>query len=121
VAQRDADDGCATLRQLLAARKLSAPMCGARRAWRWKPTAPVRARAAVEIVAPDALPRLREALDSPSKYLRAHSTARGRMRQELVLLALIKLAAATSNPPPRSWTAAGACTCRPKSATGPGA
>jgi soluble lytic murein transglycosylase len=66
-------------------------MCGARRAWRWKPTAPLGAQA-VEIVAPDALPTLREALDAPSKYLRAPRTARGKDAQELVTLALIKLA-----------------------------
>ena len=54
---------------------------------------PRAARNAVEIVAPESLDKLRELLDAPTKYLRGHSTARGgRVRQELVLLALIKLA-----------------------------
>ena len=49
-------------------------------------------RDAVEIVAPDALPQLKEVLDAPTKYLLSRATAQGKMRQELVLLALIKLA-----------------------------
>jgi soluble lytic murein transglycosylase len=91
--QRDADDGCAhAAAELLAARKLSALDVWRKARLAVEANRPGVARKAVEIVAPDALPTLREALDAPSKFLRAHSTARGRMRQELVLLALIKLA-----------------------------
>ena len=50
------------------------------------------ARKAVEVVAPEALAPLREALDAPAKYLKGHATARGRERQELVVLALIRMA-----------------------------
>jgi soluble lytic murein transglycosylase len=78
--------------ELLAARKLSALDVWRKARLAVEANRPGVARKAVEIVAPDALPTLREALDAPSKFLRAHSTARGRMRQELVLLALIKLA-----------------------------
>ena len=53
---------------------------------------PRAARNAVEIVAPESLDKLRELLDAPTKYLRGHSTASGKVRQELVLLALIKMA-----------------------------
>src|SRR5690606_9179637 len=47
----------------------------------------------VEVVAPEALPQLREALETPAKYLSGRATARGRERQELVVLALVRLAA----------------------------
>ena len=85
--QRDADDGCAhAAAELLASRKLSALDVWRKARLAVEANRPGVARKAVEIVAPDALPTLREALDAPSKFLRAHSTARGRMRQELVLL-----------------------------------
>lgn len=92
-ALRDADDGCThAASELYASKKL-----GALDVWRKarlgvEANRPRVARNAVEIVAPESLPALRELLDSPTKYLRAHSTARGKARQELVLLALIKLA-----------------------------
>ncbi len=90
---RDADDGCTlAAAELHAARKLSALDVWRKARLAVEANRPGVARKAVEIVAPDALPTLREALDAPSKFLRAHATARGRMRQELVLLALIKLA-----------------------------
>ena len=90
---RDADDGCTlAAAELHAARKLSALDVWRKARLAVEANRPGVARKAVEIVAPDALPTLREALDAPSKFLRAHATARGRMRQELVLLAIIKLA-----------------------------
>ena len=92
-ALRDADDGCShAAGELFSAKKLSALDI-----WR-KARLGVEAnrsrvvRNAVEIVAPDALPQLKEVLDSPTKYLQGRATARGKARQELVLLALIKLA-----------------------------
>ena len=54
---------------------------------------PRAARNAVEIVAPEALPEARSMFESPSKYLLSFATTRGRLRQELVSLALIRLAA----------------------------
>jgi soluble lytic murein transglycosylase len=92
-ALRDADDGCThAASQFYADGKL-----GKLDVWRKARLAveanrPRAARNAVEIVAPESLDKLRELLDAPTKYLRGHSTARGKVRQELVLLALIKLA-----------------------------
>ena len=92
-ALRDADDGCThAASEFYSAKKLKALDI-----WR-KARLGVEAnrarvvRNAVEIVAPDALPQLKEVLDSPTKYLMGRATARGKERQELVLLALIKLA-----------------------------
>jgi len=92
-ALRDADDGCThAASELYSAKKLSTLDI-----WRKARLAvdANRARAvryAVEIAAPDALQELKLALDAPSKFLLSKATARGKMRQELVLLALIKLA-----------------------------
>ena len=92
-ALRDADDGCThAASEFYSAKKLKALDI-----WR-KARLGVEAnrarvvRNAVEIVAPDALPQLKEVLDSPTKYLMGRATARGKERQELVLLALIKMA-----------------------------
>ncbi|EER59341.1 Lytic transglycosylase catalytic [Acidovorax delafieldii 2AN] len=93
-ALRDADDGCThAASQLFADKKL-----GVLDVWRKARLAAEANRTrvvrnAVEIVAPDALPQLREVFDSPTKYLLGRATARGKMRQELVVLALIRLAA----------------------------
>ena len=92
-ALRDADDGCThAASEFYSAKKLTDLDI-----WR-KARLGVEAnrarvvRNAVEITAPDALPQLKELMDAPSKYLLGRATARGKMRQELVLLALIKLA-----------------------------
>ena len=93
-ALRDADDGCThAASQLFADKKL-----GVLDVWRKARLAAEANRTrvvrnAVEIVAPDALPQLRDVFDSPTKYLLGRATARGKMRQELVVLALIRLAA----------------------------
>ena len=47
---------------------------------------------AVAIVAPEALPQLRDALGAPARFLTARATAGGKARQELVGLALIRMA-----------------------------
>ncbi|UCU99801.1 lytic transglycosylase domain-containing protein [Acidovorax radicis] len=92
-ALRDADDGCThAASELYSAKKLSALDI-----WRKARLAVDANRArvvryAVEIAAPDALQELKSVLDAPSKFLLSKATARGKMRQELVLLALIKLA-----------------------------
>ena len=90
---RDADDGCThAASEFYSAKKLTDLDI-----WR-KARLGVEAnrarvvRNAVEITAPDALPQLKDVMDAPSKYLLGRATARGKMRQELVLLALIKLA-----------------------------
>ena len=90
---RDADDGCThAASELFSAKKLTALDI-----WRKARLGAEASRArvvrnAVEIAAPDALPDLKSVLDTPSKYLLSKATARGKMHQELVLIALIKLA-----------------------------
>jgi len=92
-ALRDADDGCThAASQLYSDKKLSAHDVWRKARLAVEANRPRVARNAVEIVAPESLDKVRELLDAPSKYLRGHSTARGKVRQELVLLALIKLA-----------------------------
>ena len=92
-AQRDADDGCThAAGELYSANKLSALDIWRKARLGVEANRARAARNAVEIVAPDALPQLKQALDAPTKYLQDRATARGKARQELVLLALIKLA-----------------------------
>jgi len=92
-ALRDADDGCSNAAaEMLAAKKIK-PLDLWRKARLAAEANRLRAaRKAVEIVAPDALGQLRDALDAPAKYLTGRATARGRERQELVVLALVRMA-----------------------------
>ena len=93
-ALRDADDGCThAASEFYSYKKLSALDVWRKARLGAEANRPRAVRAAVEIVAPEALGQLKEVLDSPTKYLLARNTAGGRVRQELVLLALIKLAA----------------------------
>ena len=90
---RDADDGCThAASELYAGKKLSALDVWRKARLAVEANRPRVARNAVAIVAPEALEKVGALLDSPTKYLKAHSTAGGKVRQELVLLALIKLA-----------------------------
>ena len=92
-AQRDADDGCThAAGELYSAKKLNALDIWRKARLGTEGNRARAVRTAVEIVAPDALPDLKSVLDAPSKFLLSKATARGKMRQELVLLALIKLA-----------------------------
>ena len=92
-AQRDADDGCThAAGELYSYKKLSALDIWRKARLGAEANRSRVVRAAVEIVAPEALTQLKEVLDSPSKYLLARNMAGSRVRQELVLLALIKLA-----------------------------
>jgi soluble lytic murein transglycosylase len=94
-AQRDADDGCThAASEFYGDKKLSALDVWRKARLGAEANRPRVVRAAVEIVAPEALGQLKEALDAPSKYLLSRNTAGSRVRQELVLLALIRLAAA---------------------------
>ena len=93
-ALRDADDGCThAASEFYSYKKLSALDVWRKARLGAEANRPRAVRAAVEIVAPEALGQLKEVLDSPGKYLLARNTAGSRVRQELVLLALIKLAA----------------------------
>ena len=92
-ALRDADDGCThAAGELYSYKKLSALDIWRKARLGAEANRSRVVRAAVEIVAPEALTQLKEVLDAPSKYLLARNTAGSRVRQELVLLALIKLA-----------------------------
>ncbi len=90
---RDADDGCThAAGELYSYKKLSALDIWRKARLGVEANRPRVVRNAVEIVSPDALPQLKEVLDAPTKFLLSRATARGNARQELVLLALIKLA-----------------------------
>ncbi|RDD94600.1 lytic transglycosylase domain-containing protein [Acidovorax sp. BoFeN1] len=92
-AQRDADDGCThAAGELYGYKKLSAVDIWRKARLGAEANRPRAVRAAVEIVAPEVLTQLKEVLDAPSKYLLARNMAGSRVRQELVLLALIRLA-----------------------------
>ena len=92
-AQRDADDGCTqAAAQLYADRQFSALDLWRKARIAVEANRPRAARQAVEIVAPELLPQLKDALDAPVKFLASRAGARGKVRQELVVLALAKLA-----------------------------
>ena len=92
-AQREADDGCThAASEMFSARKIK-PVEVWRKARLGADANRSRVvRDAVEIVAPEALPQLREVLDSPMKYLTGRASAATKVSHELVVLALIKLA-----------------------------
>jgi soluble lytic murein transglycosylase len=95
--QRDADDGCT-----LAASRLIGDTLGPKRmtgndAWRKarlsvEANRPRAAAAAIEIVAPDALPQFQELSNSPARYLTSRVVVASKARKEMIVLALIKLA-----------------------------
>lgn len=90
---RDADDGCThAASELYSYKKLSALDIWRKARLGVEANRPRVVRNAVEIVSPDSLPQLKEVLDAPTKFLLSRATARGNARQELVLLALVKLA-----------------------------
>ena len=92
-ALKDADDGCTqAASQLYSSKKLTELELWRKARLGVEANRPRIVRNVVEIVAPDASAKLREVLDAPAKYLHAHSSARGKARQELVALALIKMA-----------------------------
>ena len=92
-ALRDADDGCThAAGELYSYKKLSALDIWRKARLGAEANRSRVVRAAVEIVAPEVLTQLKEVLDAPSKYLLARNMAGSRVRQELVLLALNRLA-----------------------------
>jgi soluble lytic murein transglycosylase len=97
LAQRDADDGCTLAASRLVGTGKGPQRLGPADVWR-KARQSVEANrmkaatAAVEIIAPDALPALRDLNASPVKFLRSKVVAASRVRREMVGLALIKMA-----------------------------
>ena len=93
MAMREADNGCT----FAASRLYDSKQFTALDIWRKarlmaENNRPLTTRNAVEIVAPDALPQLKEALDKPVKFLNTHIAAPQRVRQELAVIALVKIA-----------------------------
>ncbi|MHB1121477.1 MAG: lytic transglycosylase domain-containing protein [Ramlibacter sp.] len=98
LSQRDADDGCTfAMSQLVQAPGPHRQVV--RDAWLKARLAveanrPRAAAAAVELVAPDALPHVAELQANPARYLSSRVFAASRARKEMVVLALIRMAAA---------------------------
>ena len=92
-ALREVDDGCSyAASELLSAKKIK-PIDVWRKARLAAEANRLRVvRKTVEIVAPEALPLLKDALDSPTKYLTGRATATGKQRQEFIVLSLIRMA-----------------------------
>jgi soluble lytic murein transglycosylase len=95
MAQRDADDGCTQAADRLYANRLLL----ADDVWRKARQAvesnrPRAARDAAQIVAPDAMDQVTQLLDSPVRYLAGRTKSAGKLRRELITLALIKQATA---------------------------
>lgn len=92
-AQREVDDGCANAAaDLYAARKIKAADVWRKARLSAEANRLRAVRKAVEIVAPEAVGNLRDAVDSPTKYLTGRAMARGKMKQEFIVLALIRMA-----------------------------
>jgi soluble lytic murein transglycosylase len=97
LSQRDADDGCTfAMSQLVQTPGPDRELV--RDAWLKARLAveanrPRAAAAAVELVAPDALPHVAELQASPARYLSSRVFAASRARKEMVVLALIRMAA----------------------------
>jgi soluble lytic murein transglycosylase len=97
-AQRDADDGCALAASRLIGDTQGPRRMGASDAWRKARLAlehnrPRVAAAAIQIVAPEALGQFTELNNSPARYLTSRVVVASRARKEMIVLALIKLAA----------------------------
>lgn len=91
--QRDGDDGCTqAAARLYEAKKLSVLDIWKKARLSADLNRQRSARAAVEIVAPEALPQVAELFANPAKFLANQAIAPGRVRKELVLLALIRMA-----------------------------
>lgn len=91
--QRDLDDGCLTA----ADRMISARMMSPNDAWKKARLAieanrPQAARAAIMLVAPDAIPLFDEMNANVGKFLASRAVVAAKSRRELVVLALIKMA-----------------------------
>ncbi len=94
MAMREADDGCT----LAADRLFDAKLFSALDIWRKarlmiEHNRPRTARNAVQIVAPDAAHVVQDVHNNASKFLKKHIAAPQKVRQELVVMALIRIAA----------------------------
>ena len=97
LSQREADDGCTFAMSRLVDAQGSRGVT-AQDVWRKarlgvEANRPRVAAAAVQLVAPDALAHLAELTSSPARYLTSRVFAASRARKEMVVLALIRMAA----------------------------
>jgi soluble lytic murein transglycosylase len=102
LAQRDADEGCAFMAQML----VDAGKWDAAQAWRKARAAiesgrPRAARQAVALITPPVAPAFDEVVDSPARFLARNPAASPRASAELVSLALMRMA---SNDPDAAAT-----------------
>jgi soluble lytic murein transglycosylase len=96
--QRDGDEGCAWAADtLFDAKRLSALDVWRKARLSAEQNRPRAVRQAVQIVAPDALGGLTEALGQPAKFLNQRIAAPQKVRQELVVLALVRIAASDAD------------------------
>ncbi len=93
--QREADDGCTQA----ASHAFAAKKLGPQDIWRkarlgMEANRPRMAAKALEIISPESLPALADINDSAIKFLNSKAIALGRVRKEMVVLALTKIALA---------------------------
>ena len=97
-AQRDTDDGCLqAATRLYAAKKLNASDIWRKARMALEANRPKVARQAAEIVAPEVAPAIAEIQDNAAKYLSKHAVAMGKVNKELVVLAMVRMAANDSD------------------------
>ncbi|MBA4326962.1 MAG: lytic transglycosylase [Polaromonas sp.] len=92
-AQRDASDGCTSAAsRLIGNRNLTAHDAWIKARLATEANRPRAAREAVEIVAPEAVGLVTELTASPARFLATKVIAISRVRKEIIVLALVKLA-----------------------------
>ena len=92
-AQRDADDGCLlAASKHYAAKKLSATDIWRKARLSVEANRAKAARAAIDIVAPEASAGLADIQENAARYLSKHAVASGKVSKELVVLALVRMA-----------------------------
>ena len=93
MAMREADDGCTLAADRLYDNKLFTALDIWRKArWMIENNRPRTARNAVQIVAPDAAQVVADVHNNASKFLSKHIAAPQKVRQELVVMALVRIA-----------------------------
>ena len=92
-AQRDVDKGCtAAADQLIQSKHMSPQVAWQKARMAIEVNRPATARAAVQIIAPEAVAMVNELNSSPAKFLNDKKIALRKVRKEIITLALVKLA-----------------------------
>jgi soluble lytic murein transglycosylase len=93
-AQREVDNGCQLAAEtLIGARKMPQDDAWMKARLAMEANRPKMARAAVEIVAPDLASQVVDLHGNPARYLAERAVALGHLKKEMVLLAIIRMAA----------------------------